>query len=257
MNRSEEPLAVGVWHSVFISRTGRDGILEVDNQPKVEGISPGAFTQLSLPLNMYIGGVHDARDVARKASIAESFTETTELSNKTLPLLIKQRMVEREYAELYTSQRLAFQQSGFIFPLDFELGPVIEAKVCQFECSLRKSVMEILIKIVLVSMHEYSERLKVCRKSKGGRLFKVEGRPRQTSHREDRHIVRNARVQPTASSAAIQAHVAPSLGAHVSSRIIRRRMAEGHLGLRCPLRVLPLTLTHRRFRLEWCRARGN
>ncbi|GFX80764.1 transposable element Tcb2 transposase [Trichonephila clavipes] len=31
------------------------------------------------------------------------------------------------------------------------------------------------------------------------------GRPRQTSHREDRHIVRNARVQPTASSAAIQA----------------------------------------------------
>ncbi|GFW12089.1 uncharacterized protein TNCV_4531541 [Trichonephila clavipes] len=31
------------------------------------------------------------------------------------------------------------------------------------------------------------------------------GRPRQTSHREDRHIVRNAHVQPTASSAAIQA----------------------------------------------------
>ncbi|GFT40598.1 transposable element Tcb2 transposase [Trichonephila clavipes] len=31
-------------------------------------------------------------------------------------------------------------------------------------------------------------------------------RPRQTNRREDRHIVRNARVQPTASSAAIQAH---------------------------------------------------
>ncbi|GFW09570.1 transposable element Tcb2 transposase [Trichonephila clavipes] len=31
------------------------------------------------------------------------------------------------------------------------------------------------------------------------------GRPRQTSHREDHHIVRNARVQSTASSAAIQA----------------------------------------------------
>ncbi|GFU51661.1 uncharacterized protein TNCV_82891 [Trichonephila clavipes] len=37
------------------------------------------------------------------------------------------------------------------------------------------------------------------------------GRSRQTSRREDRHIVRNARVQPTASSAAIQAQVAPSL----------------------------------------------
>ncbi|GFW64615.1 uncharacterized protein TNCV_3514371 [Trichonephila clavipes] len=32
------------------------------------------------------------------------------------------------------------------------------------------------------------------------------GRTRQTSHREDRHIVINARVQPTASSPAIQSH---------------------------------------------------
>ncbi|GFS67983.1 transposable element Tcb2 transposase [Trichonephila clavipes] len=83
------------------------------------------------------------------------------------------------------------------------------------------------------------------------------GRPRQTSRREDRHIVRNARVQPTASSAAIQAQVSPSLGASVSSRTIRRRLVEGHLGSRYPLRVLPLTPTHRRLRLEWYRARGN
>ncbi|GFT07994.1 transposable element Tcb2 transposase [Trichonephila clavipes] len=37
------------------------------------------------------------------------------------------------------------------------------------------------------------------------------GHPRQTSCRGGRHFVRNARVQPTASSAAIQAQVAPSL----------------------------------------------
>ncbi|GFY12358.1 hypothetical protein TNCV_284611 [Trichonephila clavipes] len=37
----------------------------------------------------------------------------------------------------------------------------------------------------------------------------------QDSH-EDRHIIRNARVQPTASSAAIQAKVAPSLRAPAS-----------------------------------------
>ncbi|GFT09404.1 transposable element Tcb2 transposase [Trichonephila clavipes] len=83
------------------------------------------------------------------------------------------------------------------------------------------------------------------------------GRPRRTSRREDRHIVRNARVQPTASSAAIQAQVAPSLSAPVSSRTIRRRLAEEHLGSRRPLRVLPLTSTHRQLRLEWCHARGN
>ncbi|GFV28787.1 transposable element Tcb1 transposase [Trichonephila clavipes] len=63
--------------------------------------------------------------------------------------------------------------------------------------------------------------------------------------------------RPTASSAAIQAQVAPSLGVPVSSRTIRRCLAEGHFGSRCPLRVLPLTPTHRRLRLEWCHARGN
>ncbi|GFU62832.1 HTH_Tnp_Tc3_2 domain-containing protein [Trichonephila clavipes] len=63
----------------------------------------------------------------------------------------------------------------------------------------------------------------------------------KTSRREDCHIIRNARVQPTASSAAIQAQVAPSLRAPVSSGTIRRRLAEGHSGSRRPLRVLPLT----------------
>ncbi|GFU94906.1 transposable element Tcb2 transposase [Trichonephila clavipes] len=56
------------------------------------------------------------------------------------------------------------------------------------------------------------------------------GRPRQTSRREDRHIKRNARVQPTASSPSIHAQVAPTLGAPVSSRTIRRHLAKGHLG---------------------------
>ncbi|GFW66110.1 transposable element Tcb2 transposase [Trichonephila clavipes] len=76
------------------------------------------------------------------------------------------------------------------------------------------------------------------------------GRRRQTSHREDRHIIRNARIKPTASSAVIQAQVASSLGSLVSSRTIRRHLAEGHLGSRRPLRVLPLTPIHRRLRLE-------
>ncbi|PRD30479.1 UNVERIFIED_CONTAM: hypothetical protein NCL1_26274 [Trichonephila clavipes] len=83
------------------------------------------------------------------------------------------------------------------------------------------------------------------------------GRPRQTSYQEDRHIVRNARVQPTASSAAIQTQIVPSLETPVSSHTIRRRLADEHLGSRCPLRVLPLTPTHQRLRLEWYRARGN
>ncbi|GFV67059.1 transposable element Tcb1 transposase [Trichonephila clavipes] len=70
-------------------------------------------------------------------------------------------------------------------------------------------------------------------------------------------IVRNARVQPIASSAAIQAWVTPSLGPPVSSRTIRRRLAEGHLGSRRALRVLLLTPTHQRLLSEWFHARGN
>ncbi|GFX24556.1 HTH_Tnp_Tc3_2 domain-containing protein [Trichonephila clavipes] len=84
----------------------------------------------------------------------------------------------------------------------------------------------------------------------------VSSRLRETSRREDHHIVRNARVQPTASSAAIQAHVAPSLYAHVSSRTIGRRLAEGLLGLWRLLSVLPLTPTQQRLSLEWCNERG-
>ncbi|GFX99268.1 transposable element Tcb2 transposase [Trichonephila clavipes] len=83
------------------------------------------------------------------------------------------------------------------------------------------------------------------------------GCPRPTSRREVRHVVRNARVQPTASSAAIQAQVAPSLGAPVSSRAIRRRLAEEYLGSWRPLCGIPLTPTHRRLHLEWWLTRGN
>ncbi|GFV40731.1 transposable element Tcb2 transposase [Trichonephila clavipes] len=44
----------------------------------------------------------------------------------------------------------------------------------------------------------------------------------------------------------------PSLEAPVFSQIIRRRLFEGHLRSWRPLRLLPLTPTHRRLRLEWC-----
>ncbi|GFV07363.1 transposable element Tcb1 transposase [Trichonephila clavipes] len=53
------------------------------------------------------------------------------------------------------------------------------------------------------------------------------------------------------------AHETPSIGAPVSPRTIRRHLAEGLLGSLCPLCVLPLTPTYRRFHLEWCSARGN
>ncbi|GFX20717.1 transposable element Tcb2 transposase [Trichonephila clavipes] len=77
-----------------------------------------------------------------------------------------------------------------------------------------------------------------------------------SGRRVDRQLGRSDCV-PTAASAAIQAQVVPSLGAPVSSRAIRRCLAEEHMGSWRPLRVLPLTPTHRCLRFKWCRARGN
>ncbi|GFT82753.1 HTH_Tnp_Tc3_2 domain-containing protein [Trichonephila clavipes] len=65
------------------------------------------------------------------------------------------------------------------------------------------------------------------------------GCPQQTCRRKDRHVVRNARVQPTTLSAAVQAKVAHSLEVPVSSRTTRRRLAEGHLGSWHPFHELP------------------
>ncbi|PRD32119.1 UNVERIFIED_CONTAM: Transposable element Tcb2 transposase [Trichonephila clavipes] len=48
-----------------------------------------------------------------------------------------------------------------------------------------------------------------------------------------------------------------SLDRTVVKKTTTSLLDEGHLGSRHPLRVLPLTPTHRRLRLEWCRARGN
>ncbi|GFV56680.1 HTH_Tnp_Tc3_2 domain-containing protein [Trichonephila clavipes] len=89
--------------------------------------------------------------------------------------------------------------------------------------------------------------------------------PRQSSHREDHHIGRNARIQLTASSASIQALVAASIGAPVSSRTIRRHLAEGLLGSRFPLHMLPSLIdvsvwsnaTHKETGLPWNGSRSS
>ncbi|GFS58956.1 transposable element Tcb2 transposase [Trichonephila clavipes] len=79
------------------------------------------------------------------------------------------------------------------------------------------------------------------------------GRLRQTSHREDRHIVGKANCfisrPPGTGSTFIR-------GPCVFTKK-RRRLVKGHEGSRCSLRVLPLTPTHQRLHLEWCRARGS
>ena len=70
--RSLHPVTLNEWHTIHASRTAMMGVLHVDDQPEVGGFSAGAFTQLSLPLNLFIGGVSDLKDISRDARITDS-----------------------------------------------------------------------------------------------------------------------------------------------------------------------------------------
>ena len=88
--RSLSPIESNEWHTVYASRTAMMGVLQVDDQPEVGGYSVGAFTQLSLPLNMFIGGVSDMKDVSRDAGLTQSLVGCVQrvvLNGRTLNLL--------------------------------------------------------------------------------------------------------------------------------------------------------------------------
>lgn len=82
------------------------------------------------------------------------------------------------------------------------------------------------------------------------------GAARVTSAREVRRIRRHAVAAPHATSTSILQHVQDTLDVPISTRTISRRLVEGGLHSRRPLRRLPLTPQHRRARLAWCRARA-
>ncbi|UYV74510.1 hypothetical protein LAZ67_11003736 [Cordylochernes scorpioides] len=76
------------------------------------------------------------------------------------------------------------------------------------------------------------------------------GRPRATTERKDRAIVRTAVAAPTLST------IQRVTGTQVSKMTINRRLRERNLRSRRPLRCLPLTSVHRHVRLQWCRERS-
>ncbi|UYV62024.1 hypothetical protein LAZ67_1007530 [Cordylochernes scorpioides] len=87
-----------------------------------------------------------------------------------------------------------------------------------------------------------------------GRLQRQDGsgRPRATTEREDRAIVRIAVAAPESTLTTIQRVT----GTQVSKMTINRRLRERNLRARRPLRCLPLTPVHRQVRLQWCRERS-
>lgn len=58
-------MSLNTWHRVKVSRTGLQGVLEVDDQSLVQGLSKGAYTQLTLLQPLFIGG-HPDFDITSK-----------------------------------------------------------------------------------------------------------------------------------------------------------------------------------------------
>jgi len=83
--RSENPVRLGEWVEVRVSRTGRLASLEVEDDPAQEILAPGAFTQLSLPLNLYLGGAPSSDMYSPKMKTTASFVgciQTIVLNNR-------------------------------------------------------------------------------------------------------------------------------------------------------------------------------
>jgi len=57
----------------MLSRTGRHGSIQVDDQPVVTGQSSGSFTQLTLTLDLFVGGHRNFDETAAMADVRKSF----------------------------------------------------------------------------------------------------------------------------------------------------------------------------------------
>lgn len=88
--RSALPLKLNHWHVIRASRTGLEGVLQVDEQPEVIGQSQGAYTQLTLLENLYLGGHSNFDHTSKHANLTSSFVGCIQkivINNRPLRIL--------------------------------------------------------------------------------------------------------------------------------------------------------------------------
>ncbi|KAI1900209.1 hypothetical protein AGOR_G00047650 [Albula goreensis] len=87
--RSEEPVSMDSWHELRVSRTAKNGILQVDNQRPMEGMAEGAFTQIKCSTPLYIGGVPNYEGTKSSAAVLRPFSGSIQkvlLNDRTIQL---------------------------------------------------------------------------------------------------------------------------------------------------------------------------
>nr|XP_006139537.1 pikachurin [Pelodiscus sinensis] len=86
--RSEEPVILGQWHELRVSRTAKNGILQVDKQKPVEGMAEGAFTQIKCNTDIFIGGVPNYDNLKKNSGILKPF------SGSIQKIILNDRMID-------------------------------------------------------------------------------------------------------------------------------------------------------------------
>ncbi|XP_033375262.1 agrin [Parus major] len=95
--RSKEPVPLNTWISVLLERSGRKGVLRVNNGERVTGESPKSRKVPHMVLNLkepfYVGGAPDFSRLARAAAISSGFQGAVQrISLEGVPVLQEQNI---------------------------------------------------------------------------------------------------------------------------------------------------------------------
>ena len=71
---SSSSIDLNKWHTVTISRTGRFGFLQVDDQPIISGESAGSFTELNIEGDLWLGGFSQLADISALSGVDTGFS---------------------------------------------------------------------------------------------------------------------------------------------------------------------------------------
>ncbi|KFM68742.1 Transposable element Tc1 transposase, partial [Stegodyphus mimosarum] len=127
---------------------------------------------------------------------------------------------------------------------EFERGRIIGLREAGLSYRAVSSRVQRNSSTVMRVWKQWTDECRTTRKSGSG--------PRNvTSARDDRHLVRMARTDRTASSRQLAALWSIATGVSLCASSIRRRLLQCGLRARTPLYRIPLTHDHRRLRLQW------
>ncbi|XP_076855295.1 pikachurin isoform X2 [Brachyhypopomus gauderio] len=139
--RSEKVVRMNTWHDLRVSRTAKNGILQVDDQPPVEGRAEGAFTQIKCSSPLYIGGVPDYDITKSNAGVIRAFSGAIQkitLNDNAVAMTTGQALGVNVQNALHPCVENPCANGGTCRPLkdDYDCDCILgfDGRHCQKEC---------------------------------------------------------------------------------------------------------------------------